>query len=432
MPDKMLLTDRAVARLPLAPEGSYKVHDTEVAGFFVKVGKRQRTFMARGEFWRDGVREFESTTKIGAIDEITARDARKRAREVIGGIAKGQKPGETAKTRIGEVTLRQAWERYKEAHLIRKNRGARTIKGYQDHMEQHLVDWLDRPLSRLGRNPSLLTERHDNVTKTAGPYAANGCMRTLRAVYNHAAKSHLDLPRNPVLAIDWNEETRRDTGMGQDDLPAWFVQLRAIENPIRREFHLLLLLSGSRPDALKKASIKHVDLRRRVLHLPTPKGGAKKAFDVPLSRPMVRAVIRLVRAGRMLHPEQAEFWLFPADSAAGHMVEHKEDREVLSKWGNELRQSYRTLAQPAGVSELDVHLLMNHSLPGVNAGYITRHRLLENHLRDAQEKISKVVMDAAKRSTNGSASATVTWLQAFRPPADHAAPQGVVPEALAA
>ena len=431
MAEKMPLTDQAVARLPLAPEASYKVYDTEVAGFFVKVGKRQRTFMARGEFWRDGVREFESSIKIGAADEMTARDARKRAREVIGAIAKGQRPGETAKTRVGEVTLREAWERYKEAHLIRKGRGERTIKGYQDHIDQHLADWLDRSLARLGRDPSLLTARHDKVTAEAGPYAANGCMRTLRAVYNHAAKSHLDLPRNPVVAIDWNEEVRRDTGMGESDLPAWFVQLRAIENPIRREFHLLLLLSGSRPDALKKARLEHLNLRRRILHLPKPKGGAKKAFDIPLSRPMIRSVIRLIRAARMLHPEQAEFWLFPADSGSGHMIEHKEHREVLSKWGNELRQSYRTLAQPAGVSELDVHLLMNHSLPGVNAGYITRHRLLENHLREQQEKISAVMMRAAGRAGHEKHLATVTWLQAYRAPVDEPS-DATAPRALAA
>jgi hypothetical protein len=73
-------------------------------------------------------------------------------------------------------------------------------------------------------------------------------------------------------------------------------------------------------------------------------------------------------------------------------VEHKEARGVLSKWGNDLRQSYRTLAQAAGVSELDIHLLMNHSLPGVNAGYITRDRLLRNHLRQQQQRISELVV----------------------------------------
>jgi hypothetical protein len=87
----------------------------------------------------------------------------------------------------------------------------------------------------------------------------------------------------------------------------------------------------------------------------------------------------------------ASFLLPKSDSEAGNLVEHKEERNVLSKWGNDLRQSYRTLAQAAGVSELDVHLLMNHSLPGVNAGYITRDRLLRDHLRQQQQRISELI-----------------------------------------
>jgi hypothetical protein len=35
--------------------------------------------------------------------------------------------------------------------------------------------------------------------------------------------------------------------MGVADLPAWFGQLALIQNPVRREFQLLMLLSGSRP-----------------------------------------------------------------------------------------------------------------------------------------------------------------------------------------
>jgi hypothetical protein len=53
------------------------------------------------------------------------------------------------------------------------------------------------------------------------------------------------------------------------------------------------------------------------------------------------------------------------------------------------------------VSELDIHLLMNHSLPGVNAGYITRDSLLRDHLRNQQERISKVIMDGAKGKAEG-------------------------------
>lgn len=280
--------------------------------------------------------------------------------------------------------------------MLRKGRAAGTIANYADHVGRLLADWLDRPLAELGGNPREVRARHDAITKANGPYVANGCMRSLRAVDNHARKSSLSLPPlNPVTAVDWNVEHRRDSGLGPSDMPKWFERLRAFDNPIRREFHMFLLLSGSRPDAIKRTRLEHLDLRARVLHVPKPKGGEKRAFDIPLSREMIQCAIRAIRAGRAMHPEQAARWLFPADGAAGHLIEHKESRARLPKWGNELRQTYRTMGQVAGVNDLDMHLLMNHSIPGVNAGYITRHRLLGGHLRKQQQAISTTILAAA-------------------------------------
>lgn len=54
-----------------------------------------------------------------------------------------------------------------------------------------------------------------------------------------------------------------------------------------------------------------------------------------------------------------------------------------------------------GISKLDIHLLMNHSLPGVNEGYITRDKSLNDLLRKQQEPISAVVMDRAGKIENG-------------------------------
>ncbi|MFG1289877.1 site-specific integrase, partial [Xanthobacter versatilis] len=146
--------------------------------------------------------------------------------------------------------------------------------------------------------------------------------------------------------------------------------------------------------ALKEARPSHLDLRRRVLHIPRPKGGADRAFDIPLSRQMIRCLMRAMRFGRLMHPFEAREWIFPADSADGHLAEQKEDRDTLSKWGNDLRQTFRTIATPAGVSELDARMLMNHSIPGVNAGYITRHKLLEDHLRAQQQAVSSTIFNA--------------------------------------
>jgi integrase len=244
-------------------------------------------------------------------------------------------------------------------------------------------------------DPVKVVTKHDDVTKENGPYIANGSMRTLRAIYNHARKANKSLPAdNPVNAIDWNGEKRRDTGMGTSDLKGWFAELAALDNPIRREFHLFTLLSGCRPTALQELQPSHVNFGRRMVHIPKPKGGAKRAFDIPLSREMVLCLVRAMRFGRQMYPSQAAEWIFPADSASGHLVEQKEDRATLSKWGNDLRQSFRTIATAAGVSEFDAKLLMNHAIPGVNAGYITRHKLLEDHLRSQQQAISSTVFAA--------------------------------------
>ena len=106
------------------------------------------------------------------------------------------------------------------------------------------------------------------------------------------------------------------------------------------------------------------------------------------------AGLRAMRASRMAYPENAERWIFAADSEEGHLVEHKEDRAQLSKWGNDLRQTYRTLGQAAGLSEVNMHLLMNHKLSGVNEGYITRDKLMGDHLRHAQQALSTYIVGA--------------------------------------
>lgn len=407
---RILLTDKAIARLSNPREGWYLARDTELKGFFVVVGKRKRTFTVQGDLRQGGKRASSIRVAIGDITEMSTRTARATAKDYLAQISRGQHP-KAEKQRLGaheaattegeagavsgQITLRQAWERYRDAHMVRKGRSEQTIESYRDHVERIFMEWLDTPLMELGADPAKVANKHDDVTKENGPYIANGSMRTLRAVYNHARKTNKSLPAdNPVNAIDWNGEKRRDTGMGTSDLKGWFAELAALDNPIRREFHLFTLLSGCRPTALQEIKPSHVNFGRRMVHIPKPKGGAKRAFDIPLSREIVLCLVRAMRIGRQMYPSQAAEWIFPADSASGHLVEQKEDRSTLSKWGNDLRQSFRTVATAAGVSEFDAKLLMNHAIPGVNAGYITRHKLLEDHLRTQQQAISSAVFAA--------------------------------------
>jgi integrase len=358
--------------------------------------------------------------KVGEVGEIKTREARAKAKELLGSIAKGVDPRPRAQsssdmqedgvkpTSANGPTLRAAWTLYRDSHLKRKARSQGTIDNFRDHGERLMADWLDEPLSVLGNDPSLITARHEKITAENGPYIANGCMRSLRAIYNHARKTARSLPaENPVIAVDWNSEKRRNTGLGCSELSRRVDELRPLENPVRREFHLLLLLSGSRPDALKRAEVKHVEFKSRIFHIPKPKGGEVRAFDIPLSRAMIRCLVRVMRLGRALYPIQAQEWLFPAESDSGHLVEHKEHRSTLSKWGNDLRQTYRSVAQTTGVADLDIHLLMNHTVPGVNAGYINRSKLLSDHLRQQQEVISQRIVEAIR--SNGKTIEAAPW-----------------------
>ena len=403
------LSDKNIAQLSTPRDGWYLARDTELKGFFVVVGKRKRTFTVQGDLRQGGKRASSIRVSIGDTRELTTRAARAIAKEHLAQISRGQHPkkakqdgdtgpgpvGNEANTDVATVTLRQAWQRYLEAHLIRKGRSEKTISGYRDHVERLFAEWLDTSLGELAIDPARVAKKHDDITNENGPYIANGCMRTLRAIYNHACKTNRSLPRdNPADAVDWNEEKRRDTGMGASDLTEWFRELAALENPVRREFHLLTLLCGSRTAALQQVKPCHVDFRRRTLHIEKPKGGRKRAFDIPLSREMILCLIRAIRFGRQMYPLQSRKWIFPGDSESGHLAETKEDRDTLSKWGNDLRQTFRTIATAAGVSEFDAKLLMNHSIPGVNAGYVTRHKLLEDHLRSQQQAIGTAVFCA--------------------------------------
>ena len=73
---------------------------------------------------------------------------------------------------------------------------------------------------------------------------------------------------------------------------------------------------------------------------------------------------------------------------------------VRGRNGVTLRQTYRTVGQIAGSADLDMHLLMNHSVPGVNAGYITRSKLLADHLRKQQETLSSLILSRAVSGNN--------------------------------
>ena len=107
---------------------------------------------------------------------------------------------------------------------------------------------------------------------------------------------------------------------------------------------------------------------------------------------MLLSLCRVRRAGRTLFPEHSRTWIFPAASVAGHLTEYKEPRERLSAWGGSLRQTYATAGALIGLTELQLKILLNHTLAqSVTSGYVTRAALL-GPLRECQERVSRELL----------------------------------------
>src|SRR5215813_11342001 len=91
------LTETAVSRAPVPATGQTMLWDNAVTGFAVRIlpgGSRTFWFQYRTPGGRSGTNRM---VRIGAFPTVTLADARKRARDLAGQVARGQDPaGERA------------------------------------------------------------------------------------------------------------------------------------------------------------------------------------------------------------------------------------------------------------------------------------------------------------------------------------------------
>src|SRR5205814_440496 len=157
------------------------------------------------------------------------------------------------------------------------------------------------------------------------------------------------------------------------------------------------------------ADLAHEPRRAAEMHsLITQTSGPAQANAVMRTLRILYRFGRRQAAGRLpaecatsavtFHPERRRNTALGFGEIAGW---HKERRSRLSHWAGDLRQTFRTTAQMIGVSDTDVRLLMNHAIPGISGGYITRENLLSNSLLAAQQCISSTLVGWHQTTADG-------------------------------
>ncbi|MEE9250179.1 MAG: integrase arm-type DNA-binding domain-containing protein [Alphaproteobacteria bacterium] len=399
---KQNLNTKTARGLPFADEGQYMIRDSQVKGLAIVVGKRSRTWRVR----YDGARKVNRT--LGDVAVMDSDTARALAMTALGNLRAGKDEAPTAPR--APVTLAQAWASY-EAALERKiasgARSGRTLASYRSVVRHHFGDWADTPLRQMSKQAGEVASWHREITDgrgladgaRGGRVIANLAARLLRAIYKHADDFDLDtadLPgKAPTRQVEFNREERRSTALGRDDMPEWNRQRLALPSIIKREFHLMMLLTGSRPDALKRARWEDVDFEAKTLHFPSPKGGEARAFKIPLSQPMIDCLHEARAAGEMIHFAQSREYIFPSGGRSGYLSD-TQDAKKLSHFGGSLRQGYISAAVAAGIAERDTKTLVNHSTKGnVTAGYVDDDAIWP-HLVTCQARISDYIVEGLR------------------------------------
>lgn len=375
---KAKITQALVERAPTPDRGrSILYADPELRGFYLIVAPTKRSFYVQAMVNAKQVR-----TKIGDHPAMTAKDARATAAKTLVGMRSGTNPNEERrKAKAKGITLRDALE----LHISAKPLSERTVEDYRYYPEQYLGDWLDKPLAEIGADRTGVRERHARITKKSGKTTADSTYRILRAVYNRGLREHPDLPPNPTDNVDYHGQRRRKVDASADKLRAWGKAVLEL-SPVRRDMHLFFILTGMRRTAGVTARREHVNEVGDVLHVPKPKGGTARKFDLPLSTPLADLVAhRLAENGRLYRKSP---WLFPSSSKSGHVAEVQQE-ELGELTGHALRHTYATIAVEAGVPLAELKFLLNHAPDNVTLGYL--HPSVD-HLRTHQEAASAHIL----------------------------------------
>ena len=178
---KIKINKTNVEKIPFTEKGQKMYLDTELKGFGLLVGKKNKSYFAQKD-----IKGKSQRISIGRHGVWTAELARKEAQELLRQMDKGINPvAEKKAEEANKITLGDALKIHLNK-LKREKRAQRSMETYIYNIEKGLSDWLGRNLQDITRTE--VRERHDKMTKERGSYAANNTMKNLRAVYNTLMK----------------------------------------------------------------------------------------------------------------------------------------------------------------------------------------------------------------------------------------------------
>jgi integrase len=251
---------------------------------------------------------------IGLYPDLSIEQARDKADELNGAIARGENPGDTRRRVRGESTLGGLYAIFLEQH------GKPHKKSWKDDeslFRNYLVSWRLKKISSIRKLD--IVSLHAHIGRTSGRYAANRTVQLLRTMFNKAIEWGWD-GENPV-GKKWKffREEKRDRFLQPNELPAFFKALDEEPNETIRDYVFMSLVTGARRRNVQAMRWYDISWEQNTWRIPETKSGEPQI--VPLSP----AALSLLEQRKAVAVGE---WVFPARSKSGHLEEPK------TAWGS--------------------------------------------------------------------------------------------------
>ena len=257
----------------LKPDDKDKFYwDSELKGFGVRVSpKGKKSFLIQ---YRKGGRS--KRIRIGEFGHITAFNARRDARILLGQIAQGKSPADNAREKRNTPTFEKVVECFIKEHVELKLK-PNTQSDYKHILRKFLVPAFGkRRVSDIAYKD--IYELHLKLKDT--PTQANRCVSILSKILNMSSRwGYRSGLANPCMQIERYKEKKHNRFLNQTELTRLWAVLDQYEK--NREISLysvfafrLLILTGCRLGEIR--TLKWEFIKGRHIEFPDSKTGYKR------------------------------------------------------------------------------------------------------------------------------------------------------------
>ncbi|GAV20751.1 hypothetical protein MMIC_P1724 [Mariprofundus micogutta] len=375
---KKKITQKFIDSLTNSTGKDMFVRDTELPGFVVKVSKAgHKTFCVEARIKQGPTRRIT----ISPCARISLRKARDTAKELLAQMSNGIDPRKEAQAiqkakkleAVKDITLEAALNDYFELRRTKP----KTEVDYRSAINNHLADWLKRPLREITTEE--LLKRHRHIGESKGKEAtANLTMRALRAIFNKMIQVYKIMDDNPVNAVQSEMYLirPRERFVSLDLLTDFIDELLKLKNQVARDYLLMTLLTGLRRNEMAPLTWSQIDFKNKIFTIPGDQTKNHKDHHVPLA-----PLTYLILCHRKKFNSKDGPYVFPASRGRGHISEPKSSlAKIEAETGvhittHDLRRTFATYQDEMGVSSETISKLLNHKLKSVaERHYILRRK----------------------------------------------------------